>query len=312
VLDTALSGITRFTGGHRDRYVAGEREIPLVSRLRNGQVGLPWQQGVGLDEVSPRLGDGSDRLATLLGRTDGQGHGPDRGGSVNHHPGDDKRPNPLPGGNRRADRGERAHREATAHLVAGAVRECAAHVADASNAVGDKQRELVIRLPGEDEGVSVGVPETGDQKAPRPVHDACPLGNLSRVCGPDLGDPVSFNDHSRLGTRRRSTGIDTVTSLMAIIESRADCASTPDDEFELQRLAPPARAPATKRLRVISLVRMASDPIRPEDEPLSRSERRDRREKYDPGSGNRRGIRLYEVVDTNRQHRWTVPTPSRE
>jgi hypothetical protein len=152
-----------------------------------------------------------------------------------------------------------------------------------------KQRELVIRLPREDEGVDVGVPETGDQEAPRPGDNACPLGKLSRVSGPDLGDPIPFDDHRGLGTRRRSGGID-------------------DGDV---RLAPP-RAPSTKCLRVISLVRMASGPIRPENEPLSRSERRDRREKYDPGSGNRRGIPLYEVVDTNRQHRWTVPTPSRE
>ena len=60
MLDTALSGIARFPGGHRDRYVAGEREIPLISGLRDGQVGLPWQQGVELDEVGPRLGDGGD------------------------------------------------------------------------------------------------------------------------------------------------------------------------------------------------------------------------------------------------------------
>ena len=132
-----------------------------------------------------------------------------------------------------------------------------------------KQRELVIRLPREDEGVGVGVPETGDQEAPRPVDDACSLGKLSRVSGPDLGDPIPFDDHGGLGTRRRSGGID-------------------DGDV---RLAPP-RAPSTKCLRVISLVRIASGPIRPENEPLSRSERRDRREKYDPGSGNRRGIPL--------------------
>ena len=188
--------------------MAGEREIPLVSGLRDGQVGLPWQQGVGLDEVGPRLGDGGDDLATLLGRADGQGHGPDRSGSVDHHPGDDARPNPLPGGDRRADRVDGAHREATAHVVAGADGKRAAHVPDAGDAVGYKQRQLVIRLPGEDEGVGVGVPETGDQEAPRPVDDACSLGNLSRVSGPDLGDPVPFDDHCHLGTRRRSSGID--------------------------------------------------------------------------------------------------------
>jgi hypothetical protein len=66
----------------------------------------------------------------------------------------------------------------------------------------------MIRLPGEDEGVDVGIPQTGDQVAPRAVDNGYTTGIGSRVGVPDLGDPIPLDNHGRLGTRRRSRGID--------------------------------------------------------------------------------------------------------
>ena len=92
----ALPDVGGFSGRDRDRHVAGEWKIARVRGLRDGLIRLPWQQGVDLGEVGPRLDDGGHRLSPLLSRAHGQGDGPDRGRAVDHHPGDDARTDPLP------------------------------------------------------------------------------------------------------------------------------------------------------------------------------------------------------------------------
>jgi len=191
MLEALLSGIGSFRGPHRVGYVAHEGNAELLGFVGDREHRLPWNQRLKLDEVGAPALQVAHGASAIVGIRDGDRAREARLGTVEHFPGNDE--------SRTRDDPQRYFFPPLQQDV-----EIAPHVADAGDSVGDEERERDLPPAGEPVSkyrMDVHVPQSGDEKLARGVHDLCPGREADRAALFDLRDMVALDDdrHVREG-----------------------------------------------------------------------------------------------------------------
>lgn len=189
VLEAVHAGVGHFAGTDGVGNVTFKGDVLFFGFFGDGEDGVARDEGLQLDEVRAALLEVVDGFAGVFGRGDGDGAGETGLGAVEHGAGGDN---------------ARAGEFAVFNLVAPFLDdgEFAAHVANASDAVGDEQRErnpLRSGKPVAEDEVDVHIPEPWDEIAAASAGG----GRIARVthgfAWTDVADAVFFDDYDLTG-----------------------------------------------------------------------------------------------------------------
>src|SRR5882724_6174039 len=135
MLETLLPGVGHFRRPHRIRHVAHEGYLLLPGFFGDGEDGIARDQRLQLDEIRSAALEIVDGAAAVLGRSDSDGTGKARPGTIEHRTGSE---------NARTDLAPRFD------FVAPILKdiEFAAHVAYAGDAIDDEERQVDVAAAG--------------------------------------------------------------------------------------------------------------------------------------------------------------------
>lgn len=192
VLDARLPGLNGFRNRHGERHVSGKGQAPAPGFLGNGEVGVPRQVVVDLEEVHSAALEVRHGCAGLLGVAHFPAEWPVGRRVVEDEAGrDDPRPHVLP------------MFHSPPHLQ-GEI-QVAPHVSYAGHSQGQVE-ERQRRFPFAQVGVHV--PESRDQVLPRSVDHPRPRGHLDAARSPHRGDLSALDEDRLVRLARRARRID--------------------------------------------------------------------------------------------------------